>query len=243
MRLKRSFDILFGLLLLLFISPIIITFCLIVFLYDKNNPLYISKRIGLNGKPFKIFKIRSMVINADKLGGTSTSKRDKRLLPVGNLIRKLKLDEFTQVINVLNGSMSFVGPRPNTPFDVNLYSSEEKVLLSVRPGITDFSSIVFSDEGNILDKYSDPDLAYNQLIRPWKSRLGLFYVEKRNFLLDIQLIFLTFLNSFYRTKVLILVSKLVKKYGGSSYLVAVSKRQDELKSTPPPGFKDPISKI
>ncbi len=243
MRLKRCFDIIFGLLILVFISPIILTFCLIIYSYDRNNPLYISKRIGLKGKPFKIFKIRSMVINADKLGGTSTSKKDKRLLPVGNLIRKLKLDEFTQVINVLNGSMSFVGPRPNTPFDVNLYSSEEKVLLSVKPGITDFSSIVFSDEGNILDKYADPDLAYNQLIRPWKSRLGLFYIENRNFLIDIQLIMLTFLNSFFRKKVLIIISKLIEKYGGSSTLVKVSKRQDNLISVPPPGFINPISKI
>ena len=98
-------------------------------------------------------------------------------MPVGKLIRKLKLDELTQILNVINGSMSFVGPRPNTPYDVKLYSQEEKKLLSIRPGITDISSIVFSDEGDILEKYDNPDLAYNQLIRPWKSRLGLFYIN------------------------------------------------------------------
>ena len=95
MTVKRYFDKIFGILILVIISPIIILFCLIIYLYDKHNPLYISKRVGLNGKSFRIIKIRSMVINADKLGGTSTSKKDKRLLPMGKLIRKLKLDEFT----------------------------------------------------------------------------------------------------------------------------------------------------
>ena len=166
-----------------------------------------------------------MVVNADKIGGTSTKKSDKRLLPVGKLIRKLKLDELTQILNVINGSMSFVGPRPNTPYDVKLYSQEEQKLLSIRPGITDISSIVFSDEGDILEKYDNPDLAYNQLIRPWKSRLGLFYINNSNLLLDIKLILLTIFNSINRKRTLKILSIITKKFGGSTQLIEIVRRK------------------
>ena len=240
---KKYFDIFLGFLILIFILPIIFIFCLLIYLYDKSNPIYISKRIGFKGKSFNLFKIRSMVINADKLGGTSTSQTDKRLIPLGKLIRKLKLDEFTQIINVLNGTMSFVGPRPNTPFDVNLYSAEERKLLNIKPGITDFSSIIFSDEGSILSKFDNPDLAYNQLIRPWKSRLGLFYINKRNLFLDIQLILLTILNSFNRKLTLDIISNLIKQYGGSFSLIKLAKRNSNLSPESPPGFDKPISNI
>ena len=243
MEIKRLFDIFLGLIILIIISPLIIIFCLIIYLYDGYNPIYISSRVGKKGKLFKIYKLRSMVINADKIGGTSTSKSDKRLLPFGKLIRKLKLDELTQIINVINGTMSFVGPRPNTPFDVNLYSSQEQRLLSVRPGITDFSSIVFADEGEILDKFENPDLAYNQLIRPWKSRLGLFYLEKSNLLLDILLILLTLLNSINRRKTLEILSKIVMINKGSISLISIVSRKNDLVPTPPPGFSEPINRI
>ena len=240
---KRLFDIFFGVFILFIISPLIIFFCVIIYLYDGYKPIYISSRVGKKGKIFKIYKIRTMVINADKIGGTSTSKSDNRLLPIGGIIRKLKLDEFTQVLNVINGSMSFVGPRPNTPFDVGLYSDKEKELLSVRPGITDFSSIIFADEGDILDKYNNPDLAYNQIIRPWKSRLGIFYINKSNFFLDIKLIALTVFNSFSRKRTLNMVSRIIKENNGSKKLIAISKRRIKLIPTPPPGFSKPIDKI
>lgn len=243
MQSKRVLDIFIGVNIFLIIFPIILIFCLIIFLYDGSNPLYISSRVGLKGKFFKLFKIRTMIVNADKVGGTSTKKSDNRLLPFANLIRKLKLDEFTQVINVLNGTMSFVGPRPNTPFDVNLYSIQEEKLLSIRPGITDISSIVFSDEGDILEKYENPDLAYNQLIRPWKSRLGLFYIKNSNLILDLQLIFLTFLNSINRKRTLSILSEIVRKKGGNSYLLKVVSRQTNLTPAPPPGFSEPIYEI
>ena len=243
MQIKRSFDIFLGLFILLLITPFVIFFCFIIFLYDGSNPLYISERIGLQGRSFRIFKIRTMVVNADKIGGTSTKKSDKRLLPVGKLIRKLKLDELTQILNVINGSMSFVGPRPNTPFDVKLYSTEEKKLLSIRPGITDISSIVFSDEGDILEKFDNPDLAYNQLIRPWKSRLGLFYINNSNLHLDIKLILLTIFNSINRKRTLKILSIITKKLGGSTQLIEIVRRKNELIPTPPPGFLNPISEL
>ena len=120
-----------------------------------------------------------MSISADKNGVNSTSLNDARITPVGHKIRKYKLDEFTQLWNVLIGDMSLVGPRPNVLVDTNLYTKVERKLLTVRPGITDFSSIVFSDEGKILENKKDPNLSYNQFIRPWKSRLGLIYIEKK----------------------------------------------------------------
>jgi len=184
-----------------------------------------------------------MVKNADKIGGTSTKKSDKRLLPVGKIIRKLKLDEFTQIINVINGTMSFVGPRPNTPIDVSMYSLKEEELLFIRPGITDFSSIVFADEGDILDSFENPDLAYNQLIRPWKSKLGLFYIKKSSLTLDLKLMFLTILNTINRDKALFILSKIIKNNGGSSELINVVRRKNDLLPTAPPGFLYPIEKI
>ena len=243
MRSKRLLDIFLGILILFFISPLIIIFCLLIYFYDQSNPLYISTRVGKRGKKFKIFKIRTMVKNADKIGGTSTKNTDKRLLPVGKIIRKLKLDEFTQIINVINGTMSFVGPRPNTPLDVSMYSIKEKELLSIRPGITDFSSIVFADEGDILDNFENPDLAYNQLIRPWKSKLGLFYIKKSNLTLDLKLMFLTIMNSINRNKTLLILSKIIKNNGGSSQLVNLVCRKDDLVPNAPPGFIKPIDKI
>ena len=132
-----------------------------------------------------------MVVNADKTGVDSTSSNDTRITPFGQFMRKYKIDEIPNFFNIFMGQMSFVGPRPNVKRETNLYTSEEKLLLSVRPGITDFSSIVFSDEGDILEGSNNPDLDYNKLIRPWKSRLGIFYVNNQSLWMDIKLIFLT----------------------------------------------------
>tara|TARA_B100000886_G_C20427012_1_gene494757 strand:- start:3168 stop:3995 length:828 start_codon:yes stop_codon:yes gene_type:complete len=240
---KKISDFLISLLILILISPLILVFCLVIFLYDKQNPFYISTRVGLKGKVFKIFKIRTMIINADKIGGTSTKSSDSRLLPVGKLIRKLKLDELAQLFNILNDSMALVGPRPNTTLDVSYYSNEELKLLEVKPGITDFSSIIFADEGEILDKYDDPDIAYNQLIRPWKSRLGLFYIQKKSNKVDFALIFLTFINIFNRKKALYLTSKLIAKVGGSNDLINIALRKKPLTPSIPPGFDEVISNL
>jgi lipopolysaccharide/colanic/teichoic acid biosynthesis glycosyltransferase len=112
-------------------------------------------------------------------GVDSTSSSDNRITPIGKIVRKFKLDELPQLFHVLTGKMSLVGPRPNVWNDVKIYTKEEKELLSIKPGITDFSSIIFSDEGDILSNYKNPDLKYNQLIRPWKSRLGTILHKKK----------------------------------------------------------------
>ena len=156
---KRIFDILFSLSGLLFFSPILIFFLISVWRFDKKSPLYISPRIGKNSKIFNLIKIRTMTVDADKKGISSTSDNDIRIIPVGQKIRKYKIDELTQLFNVLIGNMSLVGPRPNVKSEVDLYTEIEKKLLSVKPGITDFSSIVFSDEGKILENKENPDLS------------------------------------------------------------------------------------
>ena len=177
---KRFFDLLASILLIIIFLPIIIVFTFLIWKQDWSNPFYVANRVGKNNKLFKMIKFRSMIVNADKSGVDSTSSNDSRITPLGSFVRKYKIDELPNFFNIFLGQMSFVGPRPNVLAETKLYTDEEKKLLSVRPVITDFASIVFSDEGDILDGSNDPDLDYNQLIRPWKSRLGIFYIENNN---------------------------------------------------------------
>lgn len=186
---KRFIDILISFFGLTVASPILLVVSFIVWIQDFKMPFYIPYRVGVDNKLFKMVKLRSMIVNADSSGVDSTGSDDVRITSIGHFIRKFKLDELTQLFNVLRGDMSLVGPRPNVLTETNLYTDLEKKLLTVRPGITDISSIIFSDEGDILSDFDDPDLAYNQLIRPWKSRLGIIYIENRSIILDFQLPF------------------------------------------------------
>ena len=138
---KRLFDIVISLTALLFAILILLLFLILVWRHDKKSPLYISSRIGKNSKVFNLIKIRTMTVDADKKNISSTSNNDTRIIPIGQKIRKYKLDELTQLFNVLIGNMSLVGPRPNVKSEVDLYTEIEKELLSVKPGITDFSFI------------------------------------------------------------------------------------------------------
>ena len=187
-------------------------------------------------------KLRSMVLNADKSGVDSTSANDKRITWVGHLIRKFKLDELSQLWNVLIGDMSLVGPRPNVRRDVDLYTQEELQLLSVRPGITDISSIVFSDEGDILAGAKDPDLKYNQVIRPWKSRLGLLYIENRSAMLDLRLISWTVLAILNKDAALKRIESLLVRLNAPPELRQVAKRDSELLPHPPLGSNEIVTK-
>ena len=232
---KRLFDIVFSLLGLLVMLPVLLIFIFLIWLQDFHSPFYISPRIGRNRKTFLMVKLRSMVMDADKSGIDSTSAGDKRITPIGHLIRKFKLDEFMQLWNVLLGHMSLVGPRPQVLSDVKLYTEKERHLLDVLPGITDFSSIVFADEGEILKDSKNPDLDYNQLIRPWKSRMGLLYVEKHSFLLDINLIFLTTFSFVSRKKALDWLVKLLNQIDAPEDVKRVAKRKNNLSPHPPPG--------
>ena len=232
---KRIFDILFSLSGLLFFSPILILFLISVWRYDKKSPLYISQRIGKNSKIFNLIKIRTMMADADKKGISSTSDDDTRIIPIGQKIRNYKIDELTQLFNVLIGNMSLVGPRPNVKTEVDLYTEIEKELLSVKPGITDFSSLVFSDEGKILENKENPDLSYNQLIRPWKSRLGLIYIKHQSILLDLELMIFTLVALISKPMALKWVVKKLEKFDVDQKIIEVAKREKELIPFPPPG--------
>ena len=239
---KRIFDILVSFFGLLFMSPILLVFMYLIYRQDKHSPLYIAPRVGKNEKMFNIIKLRSMSINADKNGVNSTSLNDARITPVGYKIRKYKLDEFTQLWNVLIGDMSLVGPRPNVLADTNLYTNVERKLLTVRPGITDFSSIVFSDEGKILENKKDPNLAYNQLIRPWKSRLGLIYIQNQSLLLDVKIIIYTLIAIISKQRALNWSSSQLESLNVDSNVVSISKRKVELYPFPPPGIDKVITR-
>lgn len=232
---KRSFDFIMATVGLLILFPVIILALIAVWLNDYKNPFYIPQRIGINGKPFKMLKIRTMIADADKAGIDSTSADDERITAPGHLIRKFKLDELIQLYNVIKGDMSLVGPRPNVGSETALYTNVEKRLLNVKPGITDLSSIVFSDLAEILQGSEDANLTYNQYVRPWKSRLSLFYIENRGFLLDICIIILTLVSVFSRITALNGTGLILRGLKAPDELIGVSRRDKPLKPYPPPG--------
>ena len=232
---KRIFDIVTALAGLIFLSPVLILIILAIWLQDFKSPFYISERVGKNEKTFRIIKLRSMIVGADKKGVDSTSANDSRITTVGKIVRKYKLDELSQLFNVIKGDMSLVGPRPNVKRETDIYTVEEKKLLGVKPGITDIASIVFADEGEILSNQSDPDIAYNQLIRPGKSKLGLFYVKNQSLFLDLQILVLTLLTIISRENALKFSAKLLARNGADEELITLSTRKKVLIPTPPPG--------
>jgi lipopolysaccharide/colanic/teichoic acid biosynthesis glycosyltransferase len=180
-------------------------------------------------------KFRSMVVDADKICGSSTASTDRRITPAGHFVRAYKLDELIQLWNVLKGDMSLVGPRPQVLTDAALYSNAEKRMLSVRPGITDPASIVFSDEGDILKGSASPDLLYNQIIRPWKSRLALAYIDHRSFWIDLWLIVLTVVALLSKPTALRALAALLGGWGLDPLVIRMAARQEPLLAYPPPG--------
>jgi lipopolysaccharide/colanic/teichoic acid biosynthesis glycosyltransferase len=192
--LKRLFDIVASALGLLVFSPLLLLIAVWVKLDSPGPVFYRGRRAGRNGVPFNIFKFRSMVTNADKIGGPSTSGDDPRVTRSGRFVRKCKLDEVSQLINVLVGDMSLVGPRPEVVDKTEKFDAEARKTLAVRPGITDWASIWNSDEGGVLAGAPDPDAAYEQVIFPTKLKLQLYYLETRSFFGDIKIIFYTLLR-------------------------------------------------
>ncbi len=232
---KRLFDILISLTALILLAPLLAAIAAAIWLNDHHSPFYFALRVARRGGDFRMIKFRTMIPNAWKSGVNSTASGDARITRIGTWLRKGKLDELPQLWNVLTGDMSLVGPRPQVRADVNLYTSEEWRMLEARPGITDLASIVFADEGEILAGSSDPDLLYNQIIRPWKSRLALLYLENQSFLRDIQILSLTALALFSRRRALRVINVLVDAFGASENLKATAKRQMPLEAWPPPG--------
>lgn len=233
--LKRAFDLVSASVGLVLLSPLLLPIMFLIWIYDSGSPFYRAPRVGRSGRTFLMTKLRSMVVDADKSGMDSTASSDLRITPVGQFVRRTKLDEIVQLWNVVSGEMSMVGPRPNVPSEVALNTKREMDLLAVRPGITDMASIVFADEGDILDGFDDPGLAYHQFIRPWKHRLGLLYVENASVLLDLRLILLTLLQLVSRERALRGVSNLVGRLSSDEELQRVCLREEPLRAVPPPG--------
>jgi lipopolysaccharide/colanic/teichoic acid biosynthesis glycosyltransferase len=190
---KRIFDLICSAVGLVLLSPLLLWAGWCVHREDGGPVFYRGERIGLHGKPFRIFKFRTMVVNADRIGGSSTAADDPRITRIGRKLRKHKLDELPQLFNVVLGEMSLVGPRPEVKYYTDMFSPEEKAILGVRPGITDWASIWNPDEGAALAQAADPDQAYLEFIRPTKLKLQLRYVRQQSFLTDLKIIFLTLL--------------------------------------------------
>ncbi len=190
---KRFFDFVASGIGLLLASPIFAILAIAIKKESSGPVFYRGVRVGLHGKPFRIFKFRSMVRDAEKVGASSTNASDARVTKTGKLIRRFKLDEISQLLNVFVGDMSLVGPRPEVQKFVDIYTDEEKAILSVRPGITDWSSLKFHNEGEIIEQsgIADADVAYAKLIRPEKLRLQLKYVRERNMWVDLKIILQT----------------------------------------------------
>jgi lipopolysaccharide/colanic/teichoic acid biosynthesis glycosyltransferase len=225
---KRAFDVLIAFVGLVCLSPLLLVVLFLVWQQDKHSPLYFATRVGRGGSVFSMMKIRSMVVNADKTGVESTGASDPRITAIGRFIRQYKIDEVGQLWNVLKGDMSLVGPRPNTQAAVKNYTLAQKRLLDVRPGITDFSSIVFSDEGEIIKDYIDADSAYNRLIWPHKSKLGLIYAQHASVLLDLKLIWLTIIAIRHKKAALVVLHELLLQYTSDETLIRACQRSASL---------------
>jgi lipopolysaccharide/colanic/teichoic acid biosynthesis glycosyltransferase len=187
---KRCLDILLSSVGLVILSPVLLIVALIIKKHDKGPILYTPLRVGLHKKYFRMYKFRTMVTNADKIGGPTTSASDPRITPIGHFLRKFKLDELPQLINVLKGEMSLVGPRPEVISEVEYYDPKWDVIFSVRPGITDLASIEFRNEGEIVANSGivDPHEAYKQLIQPRKLELQKEYALNHSLWMDMKIL-------------------------------------------------------
>lgn len=173
----KFFDLLLSFLGLIFLSPFFILIALFIKLSSNGPVLYKQSRVGLNGAEFNVYKFRSMRMNSDKLGLITVGDRDSRVTEIGYFLRKYKLDELPQLINVLKGDMSLVGPRPDVKYYVDFYTDEQRKVLSIRPGITDWASIYYRNENVILGQSTDPEKDYIEKIMPEKLNYNLIYIQ------------------------------------------------------------------
>lgn len=188
----RFFDILFSIIGLVLLSPLFTVLYLLIRIESQGGGFYSQERIGKNGKPFKLFKFRSMRIGSDKKGLITIGEKDNRITKTGFILRKYKLDELPQLWNVFIGDMSLVGPRPEVKKYTDLYTEEQKQVLQVRPGITDWASIKYVDENKILGESKDPEDAYVNLIMPNKIKLNMVYIQHQTLGEYFKIIFTTF---------------------------------------------------
>lgn len=192
----RIFDILFSALGLIVLSPFLLILYILIRVESKGGGFYSQERIGLNGVPFKLYKFRTMVVGSDKGSLITVGGRDSRLTRIGYRIRKYKLDELPQLWNVFVGDMSFVGPRPEVEKYTRLYTEEQRKVLTVRPGITDWASIKYLDENVILGQAEDPDKVYVEQIMPDKIRYNMIWIKNQGIMEYFKIIFVTIVKIF-----------------------------------------------
>ncbi len=193
---KRIFDIVVSFIGLIILLPFLLILAFAIIIDSPGGVFYRQVRVGKDEKPFRIFKFRSMRSGSDKKGLLTVGNTDIRITKVGRFIRKYKLDEFAQLINVFIGDMSLVGPRPEVPKYVEMYTLEQKEILKVKPGITDFASIEYSNENEILAQSNDPEKIYIEEVMPAKLKLNKKYIDTMSLKTDIKLIWMTFRKVF-----------------------------------------------
>lgn len=191
---KRAFDVLVSLIVLVLFFPIGLLLAFLIVIESKGGVFYYQERVGRDQQLFSLIKFRSMRMNAELLGQLTVGSRDPRITKVGYFIRKFKLDEFPQFINVLKGDMSIVGPRPEVSKYVALYTQEQLKILTVKPGITDYASIAYFHENEILAQATDPEKAYIEEVLPAKIKLNQRYLAKPTLSADLKIMLLTFLK-------------------------------------------------
>jgi lipopolysaccharide/colanic/teichoic acid biosynthesis glycosyltransferase len=191
LAMKRLFDLVCCCVAVIVLLPLLAVIAIAVKLSSRGPVLFVQERVGRGGRKFKLLKFRSMVLDAHMLGPQITHGRDPRITSVGRWLRRTKLDELPQLLNVIKGDMSIVGPRPEVPRYVALYNEEQRQVLSVRPGLTDLATLAYRDEESLLQTAADPEMFYVKEVMPAKLRLNREYLEKRSFLFDLRLIGLT----------------------------------------------------
>jgi len=192
--LKRLFDILTSFISLIFLLPVFIFIAILIVIDSKGGVFYTQIRVGKNLKEFKLLKFRTMFGGSEKKGLLTVGKSDNRITSTGKWLRKFKLDELPQLLNILKGEMSFVGPRPEVWKYVDMYNEHQKQVLSVRPGLTDYASIEYANENEILALYPDPEKAYIEIIMPAKLDLNQKYIKDKSLLVDLKIIFKTIIK-------------------------------------------------
>jgi lipopolysaccharide/colanic/teichoic acid biosynthesis glycosyltransferase len=196
--LKRVFDLVIALLGLILLAPVLLVVGVVIKLDSRGPVFYGGDRIGKDGKPFKMIKFRTMVVHADRMGAALTHGGDPRVTRMGRVLRKWKIDEIPQLINVVRGEMSLVGPRPEAPVYVHYYTPEQKQVLAIRPGITGLTQVRYRHEETLLSRCADPEKEYIETIMPQKLAIDLEYIRSRSLLMDLRLLFETFLAVFRR---------------------------------------------
>jgi lipopolysaccharide/colanic/teichoic acid biosynthesis glycosyltransferase len=203
---KRGIDFAIALTAFVLLFPVYIVICILIALDSGFPVMYRPERGGYKGKKFRIFKFRTMIQNADQVGGGTTALNDPRITKVGAFLRKTKLDEFPQLLNVISGKMSFVGPRPELLSYTQQYRGIDKNILNVRPGITDFSSLTFINLDEIVGQ-DNPDYVYETLVLPCKNKLRLKYVAEVSLVTDVKLFMITISKVFQKAKRFLVTSK------------------------------------